>query len=43
MSENYLLELERSLEWTFIEDRATLDGASKPQLRQAMERSSLCT
>jgi len=26
-------ELADSLEWTFVEDRATLDGASKDQLR----------
>ena len=27
-------EIADSLEWTFVEERATLDGASRPQLRE---------
>jgi hypothetical protein len=31
-------ELANRLEWTFVEDRATLDGASIPQLRERFNR-----
>jgi hypothetical protein len=31
-------ELEKSLEWTFIDDRASLEGASVPQLRECFKR-----